>query len=804
MCLILWSRDKPEKLRKGIGQQLKLEQIPNRVADVVPPVTTLDNGKETCRFPLPDCQSGDLVLALGVPALQSLAQNKIVPKGRSITSLRNRLFPLPNGAVALVSYSADIEDVDHSKYIDLLTDVKLAIRWCRTGTLQPKLGNYQYVNDFSNAINCIRQQFKLIGKPVRVCLDTETLGLDPYSPEGYLISVQLTYKPGQADVVRFNSREESRAVRAGDYTGLWSQLCWLLTSPQVSLVGANFKYDQNWLTVQWGLPECTNCKFDTTLVGSLLDENRGNSLNVHAKVELATLGGYDDAFNQKHDKSRMDLALATDPDGFLAYAGGDTDACYQVADRFRTKLAQDHSLANFYATILHPAARAYESVERVGWHVDVPYMEWLRDELKTEIARLDKEARTLIGGRLIAKHRDRKTGLLNIGKASLLKDFMFSSMGLNLKPKMRTGKTDEPSTALDHLLQFDKDPKAKEFIAVLKEYNSACKTLSTYIVGFLQHLRSDGRFHPSYFMHSGFNEHNAEGGAVSGRLSVRDPAIQTIPSRTVWANRIRQAFIAPPGYVIVGQDYSQGELKITACLANEENMIDAYRKGIDLHSITASTLSGYKLDDFMALKKTDYEKWDRIRYLGKAGNFGLLYGMSPEGFKNYAKFEYGLELTDDEAEEKHSAFFKLYPGLHPWHDAYRNFARRCGFVRSPLGRVRHIPTIKSPDRFTASRAGRQAINSPVQSTLSDMSLWSAAILWKMGAFKVAPMFGMVHDAQYYYVPEDNWQFHVKQNQEVSENLPFEKLGWSPKLKFTVESKVGRNLGQLIAPEKFHP
>ena len=112
---------------------------------------------------------------------------------------------------------------------------------------------------------------------------------------------------------------------------------------------------------------------------------------------------------------------------------------------------------------------------------------------------------------------------------------MFSSMGLNLRPKMRTGKTDEPSTALDHLLQFDKDPKAKEFIAVLKAYNSACKTHSTYIVGFLKHLRSDGRFHPSYFMHSGFNEHSARGRGGIGQLSVRDPAIQTIPARTDWA-----------------------------------------------------------------------------------------------------------------------------------------------------------------------------------------------------------------------------------------------------------------------------
>jgi DNA polymerase I-like protein with 3'-5' exonuclease and polymerase domains len=710
----------------------------------------------------------------------------------------------------MISYSAEIEDVDHSKYIDLLTDVKLAMRWCKTGTLNPLLGNYEYVYNFGSAIDFIHEQFKATGRAVRVALDTETLGLDPYSPLGYIVSVQITYQPGMAHMVRFNDRDASRLVRKrklGEVetidTALWAQLEWLMTSPEVSLEGSNWKYDQNWLTEQWDLPEATNLWFDTTLVGSLLDENRSNSLNVHAKVELDTLGGYDDAFNQKHDKARMDLALAHDPVGFLNYGGGDTDACLQVADKFRAKLKQDGQLAKFYTTILHPAARAYESVERVGMHVDVPYMEWLRDDLETEILRLEKAACEILGGRLIAKHRDRKDGSINIGKASLLKDFMFSPMGLNLTPKMRTPETKEPSTAYDHLIMFDKDPKAKDFVAVLKAYNSAAKTLSTYVTGFLKHLRSTGRFHPSYFMHSGFNEwQDDEGGAVSGRLSVKDPAIQTIPVRTIWAQRIRQAFIAPPGYVILGQDYSQGELKIAACLANEENMINAYLKGIDLHSITASTLAGWSWDAFMALKESDHEKWENIRYLGKAGNFGLIYGMSPEGFKMYAKFEYGLDLTDDEAEEKHGAFFGLFPGLHPWHDRYRNLAYENGIVRSPLGRIRHLPLIRSPDRYMRSKAGRQAINSPVQSCLSDMSLWTAAILWKMGVLKICPLMSMVHDANYFYAPEGNWQHHLKQNQDVMENLPFEKMGWRPQLQFTVESKVGYNLGQLIAPEKF--
>jgi len=623
-----------------------------------------------------------------------------------------------------------------------------------------------------------------------VALDLETLGLDYHDPNAYIITVQITYKQGHSSVVYFDSRENSLTFNG--YAELWYHLNFFMTSPKVSLRGANLKYDRNWLSVFWGLTECTTFKFDTLLVGSLLNENRSNSLNTHTKVYVPSLGGYDDSFNIKFDKSRMDLVPKKE---LLPYAGGDTDACYQVAQAQLKDLTSDGKLTRFYREILHPAAMAYERVEQVGWCVDRDYYEFLKEELEFEIDGLVKAAKEIVGGRIIVKHTD-PHGNLNITKASLLVDYMFSSMGLRLKPIMKTGKTKQPSATMEHMLMFQDNPKAAPFVALLKAYASAIKTYNTYVVGFLKCIRSDGRFHPTYFLFAG-DDMGQGGGTNTGRISVKNPPIQTVPKHTSWAKRLRKAFIAPPGMLVLSNDFSQGELKIAACVANEDNMIKVYKQGIDLHAVTAAALSGYELDAFLALKKTSPDLYEGLRFLGKAGNFGLIYGMGVSGFQSYALTTYKLAMTMVQAGERHAGFFKLYPKLVSWHNSSKNTARVYGMVRSKLGRVRHLPLITSPVPEVRSKAERQSINAPVQGTLSDMALWATAILEKRGVTQVAPVFGMVHDQLLSYIPEDFVDKHVAIRKEVMENLPFEKVGWEPQLKFTVDSQVGPNLGQLI-------
>lgn len=726
----------------------------------------------------------------GLP-LAMLVKSGIVPKNRTISSLRGQPFDLPGGAKVLVSYSASIMDTDYECYVFMLIDLTAALRYAVTGSMTPRLGTYRYVPNLSEAVAGIKEKHLSTGKPVVVAFDTETLSNDPYDPAAYIISVQVCYEAGKADIVFFENREAS--LNFNGEKGLREQIKWLLTAKGVLLLRiANGKYDMNWMANKWGLTECTTFSMDTTIVGSLLDENRSNSLNVHTKI-YTQLGGYDDELNRKHDKSRMDLVPR---DEFRDYAGGDADAVHRVSERLCSALLEEDRLARFYVTVLHPAARAYETVERVGWCVDHAYYEHLSDELEFEIGRLEKTGREILGGRLVAKHQ--VEGALNLTKASLITDFMFSPTGLGLKSKMETAKSKKPSTSMDHLRMFKDHPEAGPFVAMLEEYSGMAKTYNTYVVGFRKHLRADGRFHPSYFLFSGSDDYtDEEGGAVTGRLSVKDPAIQTIPKHTKWAKKIRRVFIAPPGYLILSNDVAQGELKIAACLANEENMIRAYLRGIDLHAVTAAELAGYKLDQFMNLKVLDPVKFEAIRQLGKAGNFGLIYGMGPSGFQSYAYWTYGVTLTLEEATHHHSRFlYKLYPGLPLWHERQRALAHKHRQVVSPLGRIRHLPLISSTFREVASKQERRAINSPVQATLSDMSLWATALLWQSGALAKAPTFGMVHDQNLRYVPEDNWEFYVKQSVDVMETLPFEQLGWKPQLTFTVDSEIGPNLGDL--------
>jgi len=741
-----------------------------------------------------------MVLALGSDPLKKLQENKVVPKNRTTTSLRT--VPHMLGSVpVLMSYSPDIGDIDHGYYVDLLTDVTLSLRYCLSGKWHPVYGEYTYVHDFSGLCEAIETRYKASGQPVDVAKDLETLGLDPYAlptltyPGAYIVTLQAICEAGRAYVVRFTSRQhETERLQA---PALREQLEFILRSPKVSLRGANFKYDLHWLHKRAAI-SCTNFKFDTTIVGSLLDENRSNALDVHTKIYVPSLAGYSDQFDRAIDKGRMDQVP---PDQLLPYAGGDVDADLQVAAAMKQELLKDQRLTSFYVNILHPAARAFEAVEQGGIIVDKDAYQELKSDLETEHARLVKEAVKIMGGRIYVKHGDpSKPGGMNLTKAAMLTDFMFSPMGLGLKPKMYTEKPDKdgikrPSTAMEHLEMFADEPKAKDFIAIIREDSGVMKTYNTYVVGFLEHLRSDGRYHPTYYLFVG-NQDEGEGGARTGRLSCKSPAFQTVPKHTKWSARIRRCFPAPPGYVVVERDYGQGELRVVACIAHEQNMINVFKSGKDIHADTAAPFAGFTYDALMALEQTDIHTFEETRQLGKAGNFGLVFGMKEEGFVNYARSNYGVTLTYGEAETFRNTFFTKYPNLLVYHRVAVEQARLQKHVRTPLGRIRHLPLIKSPNREVAAKAERQAINSPVQGCLTDMVLWTIALEHQSGLSHTAPCFGACHDSILNYVPENNVDNIVSLQLGTMENLPFEKVGWNPQLKFVADAKVGKNWGEV--------
>ena len=301
--------------------------------------------------------------------------------------------------------------------------------------------------------------------------------------------------------------------------------------------------------------------------------------------------------------------------------------------------------------------------------------------------------------------------------------------------------------------------------------------------------------------HGGFSDdEDDESGTVTGRLSAKEPAFQTNPKKTKWAKRLRECYPAPPGKVVVVIDYSQGELKVVACFAPEPTMIKAYLDGLDLHAVTGAKLAGVEFKEFLSWKDSESADlsalYEKHRGDAKPANFGLLYGQTAKGFMNYCWKAYGIRLTLAEAEKMRDAFFELYPELLTFHTRQINLVKNWQEVRSPLGRVRHLPTIKSPIWKISSKAERQAINSPIQSTLADMMEWAIALIDDAFPNEEVQVVGNIHDAIVAYIDADKVQTYLPQVMQIMSNLPLKDLGWNPPLKFTVDAEVGQNLADV--------
>jgi DNA polymerase I-like protein with 3'-5' exonuclease and polymerase domains len=783
MTVILWTGAESQSIRKVFQPVLSRQQVRHQIIPFPPKEQDLI---------IPQVGDGDVLLCCGNRGLEAFAKAGIFPdkKKRTIGSLREKPWKRAHGNV-LFTYDPGMCNIDWARVPEMQWDMTLAIRLHETGTTALADGwqkNYQWLDSLHELIEEVDRRFEETGKPVYMACDIETMGLDEYRPGVRILSISFTIKDGQSLMLYFEEGEKPTEPLPwkdpADYDyweGLWEQINWLLTTDKIRTEGANFKYDSRWITHHWAI-SCTNQRFDTMLAGTLLDENRSNSLKLHAKI-MTPLGGYEDGMD-KYDMGHLE----TVPKEELGpYMGGDTDVTHRCAAVMRKELAADHKLANFYTKLLMPSAKVFEKMERVGVCVDAPYYDLLETKIEAEQERLIHQMKALCGGKLKAKYSDN----FSFTRPNLIKDLFFSPLGFNLKPLVYTEKakemtTEYASTSVDHLMMFGEYPEAKAFVDLLSQLNSANKTLSTYVRGFRKHLRSDGRFHPSYMLFRGdYGNDDDDSGTDTGRTSAKDPAVQTIPKHTKWTKWLRRAFIAPPGMTILQLDFSQGELRIAACLANEPTMIDAYANGKDLHAVTGAKLAGYSFEDFMLLPDNIR---DPFRSQAKPANFGLLYGMGAEGYQAYAFTAYGVKLTLEQAEAARNDFFDLYDRLLVWHDYYKNIAKKDGQIRSPLGRLRHLPLIHSRDRQAASKAGRNAVNSPVQSTLSDMMQYAMVLMDR--EYPELQFTIMTHDSIAIYVPIGEEAVWAKRLKGIMENMPLKKeFGWDHQLKFMADAEA---------------
>ncbi len=529
------------------------------------------------------------------------------------------------------------------------------------------------------------------------------------------------------------------------------------------VVTHNGKFDMLWMMVFYGVMWYEFMEFDTMLAHYILDEN-----DLHGLKYLAQkLCGAPDWDIDNGEKQGRNVKL----DKLGLYHGHDlyyTRALYFVLSKM---LAADKEVKRVFTKILMPCARMFVEIEFDGVFIDVEKFDeaedFLTDQYDTALMNLRQWEPP--------RERDRrgKEIRFNWGSPKQLAELLFGDpnpksanyvkYGLGIEPLDRT-KTGAPSCSESVLKRID-----HKSVGDLLKFREAKQQLSFFIEGwkpFLHKRRIKGKGY--YFLHPSFKLH----GTVTGRLSCEHPNLQQVPRDP----RIRTLISAEPGWTLIECDLSQIELRVAAELANERSMLEAFFTGIDVHWLTAireiergGALKDLVLDTARTWKQdksigyadaidvllemgpdaaVDINgEWKEFRKKAKAINFGYLYGMWWKKFKLYARDNYGVDVTDEQAQDSRIAFFDLYGGFPRWHDRQRRFARKNGYVRSLSGRKRRLPkaTMRedTPERGAAER---QAINSPVQSFANELNLMALLQLRKEYDRDVVRACGTVHDA----------------------------------------------------------
>lgn len=383
------------------------------------------------------------------------------------------------------------------------------------------------------------------------------------------------------------------------------------------------------------------------------------------------------------------------------------------------------------------------------------------------------------------KLQDLKTGKtvlfgeFNFGSPKQVSDLLFTSeFGFKLD-------SDDISTGKDNLESLDDDTG---FVQDLLAYRSMGKMQSTYLRGIMDRLDEDGRVHTTFKID----------GTSSGRLSSQNPNLQNIPNPYKLKDErlknivsyVKRSFTVPDGYTLIQADYAQAELRIIASFADETNMLEVYRTGGDLHSLTASKLIGVAYEYFIE-HKHEY-KLDRFK--AKAVNFGFIYGISVWGFVEYARVNYGIVLTEDEGQEIRDMFFELYPKLLEYHDTYIQKGIKFGWVRTLFGRKRHLPNIEAFDNFTRGQDERVAINSPIQGTAGEFTIFAIALFWNRLPRRWK-LVNTIHDSIMFYIPTDELERAVEYIKYTMENLPIKQY-------FGKELKLGMKVDVEASTENW--
>ncbi|MEA3033684.1 MAG: polymerase, partial [Sphingomonadales bacterium] len=540
-----------------------------------------------------------------------------------------------------------------------------------------------------------------------VALDTETDGFDCVTAK--LVGISLATECNKACYVPLEHgghdllSERPEQIPAAEAL---ARLKPLLEDPAVLKIGHNFKFD--WIVFdRRGI--CV-APIDDSLVMSF-DLDAGG-LNSHAMDDLAKKHLDHECIAYKHvcGTGQKQIKFNQVPlDRATEYAAEDADVTLRLWTRFKARLPHER-VTRVYETVDRPLIPVVARMEREGVKVDREELNKLSQEFTLQIAELEERICGEAGCRF------------TIGSPQQLGEVLFSQMGLK---GGRKGKSGTWSTDVNELERLSRD--GVPIAALVLEWRQLSKLKSTYTDALQQQINKEtGRVHTSYSL----------SGAQTGRLSSTDPNLQNIPIRTEIGRRIRDAFIAEPGFVMLSADYSQIELRLAAHMADVPQLKSAFARGDDIHAMTAQELFGEVNRDTRASAKTI--------------NFAILYGISRWGLAGR------LAITADEAQAMIDRYFERFPGIQSYIAETLSRVREAGFTATLFGRKTHFPSIRAKNQGERQGAERAAINAPIQGTSADIikramvRLRPALEREGLGAVR---MLMQVHDELVFEVPE---------------------------------------------------
>ena len=510
-----------------------------------------------------------------------------------------------------------------------------------------------------------------LGHAKLIAFDTETTSIDAMRAD--IVGLSLSIEPGRACYIPLG-HDYPGVPKQLDRDAVLAALKPVFEDARKPKLGQHAKYDINILS-HYGI-DVQGLKHDSMLESYVWNATATR----HDMDSLARLYlGYETIkYEQVAGKGAKQISFSqVDLDTACRYAAEDADITLRLHHALWPKLESVPTLRKVYEDIEIPLVPVLAAMERRGVLIDGDELRRQSQQLGKRMLELQRQSYALAGREF------------NLDSPKQLQAILFDELGLQAKLKTPTGQPSTNEEALEAIADTHELPR------LILDYRGLAKLRSTYTdkLSGIVNPRT-GRVHTSYH----------QGAVATGRISSSDPNLQNIPVRTEEGRRIRQAFIAPPGWKVLAADYSQIELRIMAHLSGDEGLLRAFHEGGDVHRATAAEVFGLKPEEVSTNQ----------RRAAKAINFGLMYGMSAFGLARQ------LGVDRGEASDYMARYFSRYPGVRAFMDATRDQAHRDGYVETIFGRRLYLENLTSRNQGLRQGAERAAVNAPMQGSAADI------------------------------------------------------------------------------------